>query len=119
MLACRFPKIVYIEHVGVGRHPDVYTGVISAVGVLNVVRRAQMDPRLVDVTGPDIGWIPKAAVLMGCKIIISGISPAIAQTITELGIDMGAVCTTSTIESALREAITGNGGPPGPTASGR
>ncbi len=52
--------------------------------------------------------IAKAAVLMGCKTIISGISPAIAQTITELGIDMGAVRTTSTLESALREAITTN-----------
>ena len=50
--------------------------------------------------------IAKAAVLMGCKTIISGISPAIAQTITELGIELGAVRTTSTIESALREAIT-------------
>jgi methyl-accepting chemotaxis protein len=50
--------------------------------------------------------IAKAAVLMGCKTIISGISPAIAQTITELGIDLGSVHTTSTIESALREAIT-------------
>jgi len=50
--------------------------------------------------------IAKAAVLMGCKTIISGISPAIAQTITELGIEMGSVHTTSTIESALREAIT-------------
>ena len=43
---------------------------------------------------------------MGCKTIIPGISPAIAQTITERGTDMGAVRTTSTIESALREAIT-------------
>jgi len=55
--------------------------------------------------------IAKAAVLMGCNTIISGISPAIAQTITELGIDLGSVRTTSTIESALREAIvvTGKG----------
>ncbi len=51
--------------------------------------------------------IAKAAVLMGCKTIISGISPAIAQTITELGIDLGSIQTTSTIESALHEAITG------------
>ena len=51
--------------------------------------------------------IAKAAVLMGCKTIISGISPAIAQTITELGIDLGSIQTTSTIESALREAVTG------------
>jgi methyl-accepting chemotaxis protein len=49
--------------------------------------------------------IAKAAVLMGCQTIISGISPAIAQTITELGIELGSIQTTSTIESALREAI--------------
>ena len=50
--------------------------------------------------------IAKAAVLMGCKTIISGISPAIAQTIAELGIDLGSIKTTSTIESALRDSIT-------------
>ncbi len=50
--------------------------------------------------------IAKAAVLMGCKTIISGISPAIAQTITELGIELGSIQTMSTIESALREAVT-------------
>jgi methyl-accepting chemotaxis protein len=54
--------------------------------------------------------IARAAVLMGCKTIISGISPAIAQTIAELGIDMGTIQTTSTIESALRDAITRTGG---------
>jgi methyl-accepting chemotaxis protein len=50
--------------------------------------------------------IAKAAVLMGCSTIISGISPSIAQTIAELGIDLGAIKTTSTIESALRDSIT-------------
>jgi methyl-accepting chemotaxis protein len=50
--------------------------------------------------------IAKAAVLMGCKTIISGISPAIAQTIVELGVDLGSIQTTSTIESALRDSIT-------------
>jgi len=54
--------------------------------------------------------IAKAAVLMGCKTIISGISPAIAQTIAELGIDLGSIQTTSTIESALRDAIRTPGG---------
>lgn len=49
--------------------------------------------------------IAKAAVLMGCDTIISGISPLIAQTITELGIDMGTIKTTSTIAAALRESI--------------
>jgi len=50
--------------------------------------------------------IAKAAVLMGCNTIISGISPAIAQTIAELGIELGSIQTTSTIEAALRESIT-------------
>jgi methyl-accepting chemotaxis protein len=50
--------------------------------------------------------IAKAAVLMGCKTIISGISPAIAQTIAELGIELGSIQTTSTIESALHDSIT-------------
>jgi methyl-accepting chemotaxis protein len=49
--------------------------------------------------------IAKAAVLMGCNTVISGISPAIAQTIAELGIDLGSIQTTSTIESALRDSI--------------
>jgi methyl-accepting chemotaxis protein len=49
--------------------------------------------------------IAKAAVLMGCKTIISGISPSIAQTIVELGIDLGSIQTTSTIETALRDSI--------------
>ena len=49
--------------------------------------------------------IAKAAVLMGCRTIISGISPAIAQTIAELGIDLGSIQTTATIESALRDSI--------------
>ncbi|MFT5051996.1 MAG: methyl-accepting chemotaxis protein [Chlamydiales bacterium] len=50
--------------------------------------------------------IAKAAVLMGCNTIISGISPSIAQTIVELGIDLGSIQTTSTIEAALRDSIT-------------
>jgi methyl-accepting chemotaxis protein len=50
--------------------------------------------------------IAKAAVLMGCKTIISGISPSIATTIAELGIDLGSIQTTSTIEAALRDSIT-------------
>jgi len=54
--------------------------------------------------------IAKAAVLMGCRTIISGISPAIAQTVAELGIDLGAIQTTSTIEAALRDSIGKPGG---------
>ena len=50
--------------------------------------------------------VAKSAVLMGCTPIISGISPAIAQTIVELGIELGSIRTTTTIEDALQEAIS-------------
>jgi methyl-accepting chemotaxis protein len=49
--------------------------------------------------------VAKAAVLMGCETIISGISPAIAQTVAELGIDLGAIRTRSTIEASLQAAM--------------
>lgn len=45
--------------------------------------------------------ITKATRLMGCESIISGVSPAIAQTIVELGIDVGSMKTTSDMKAAL------------------
>lgn len=44
----------------------------------------------------------KASLLMGCKCLISGLSPAIAQTIVELGIDTQGLTTTATLKDALR-----------------
>jgi len=49
--------------------------------------------------------IVKATRLMGCQAIISGISPAVAQTIVSLGIDMGSK-TTATLRDALAESFT-------------
>jgi rsbT co-antagonist protein RsbR len=49
--------------------------------------------------------ITKASALMGCNCTISGISPAIAQTIVELGIEVGSVETTATMKDALGSAF--------------
>ena len=49
--------------------------------------------------------ITKATRLMGCKSMISGLSPAIAQTIVDLGIDVGNVQTTGNLRDALRLAF--------------
>ena len=43
--------------------------------------------------------------LMGAECIISGISPMIAQTMVQLGIDVGTVSTRSSIRSALTDAL--------------
>ena len=53
--------------------------------------------------------ISKAAGLMGCRCSISGISPEIAQTIVDLGIDVGTIKTTATMREALAGALTGIG----------
>jgi len=49
--------------------------------------------------------ITKATLLMGCSTTISGVSPAIAQTIVELGIDVEGVNTTATMQDALAGAV--------------
>ncbi|MBF0413077.1 MAG: PAS domain-containing protein [Desulfamplus sp.] len=49
--------------------------------------------------------IAKATKLMGCRCIISGISPAVAQAIVQLGIDLGEINTNSTLEDALSDAF--------------
>jgi len=43
---------------------------------------------------------------MGCSSIISGISPAIAKTLVELGISTGEVRTTATLKDAFEIALT-------------
>ena len=45
--------------------------------------------------------VTKATRLMGCECTVSGLSPAIAQTIVALGIDVGKVTTTATMQDAL------------------
>ncbi|MCT4544631.1 MAG: PAS domain-containing protein [Vallitalea sp.] len=50
--------------------------------------------------------ITKATKLMGCECILSGISPAVAQTIIQLGIEMENINTKSTLSDALAEAFT-------------
>lgn len=53
--------------------------------------------------------VTKATRLMGCESVISGVSPAIAETVIELGIDVGAVATTANLQDALRLAFQRTG----------
>jgi rsbT co-antagonist protein RsbR len=49
--------------------------------------------------------ITKATRLMGCRTIISGISPAVAQTIVELGVQVEDIMTTNSMQDALKDAF--------------
>lgn len=49
--------------------------------------------------------ITKATQLMGCETIISGLSPAIARTLVELGVHVGEVRTTATLRDSFELAL--------------
>lgn len=49
--------------------------------------------------------ITKATQLMGCETIISGVSPSIARTLVELGINIGEVKTTATLRDSFEIAL--------------
>ncbi|MDI3291224.1 protoglobin domain-containing protein [Polyangium sp. 15x6] len=53
--------------------------------------------------------ITQATKLMGCVCMLSGISPPIAQTIVELGVEVGDIMTTSSLRDALEDAFTRRG----------
>jgi rsbT co-antagonist protein RsbR len=50
--------------------------------------------------------ITKATRLMGCECILSGISPAVAQTIIRLGVEMSSINTKATLKDALSAALS-------------
>ena len=62
----------------------------------------EQDPAL---QAPQRTGVMGATQLMGCETTISGVSSAIAQTIVDLGIDVGNVRTTSTMRDALADAV--------------
>jgi len=49
--------------------------------------------------------ITKATRLMGCESVISGISPSVAKTLVELGVNVGDVRTTANLAGALQLAL--------------
>lgn len=49
--------------------------------------------------------ITKATTMMGCNCIISGISPAIAQILVHLGVELGDIVTVATLRDAVAIAF--------------
>lgn len=81
--------------------------------LLNTIRSNRAKVVVVDVTGVltidskvanHIMQTVEASRLMGAKIIISGISPAIAQTMVTIGVDLSKVSTISDLQAGIDEA---------------
>jgi rsbT co-antagonist protein RsbR len=47
----------------------------------------------------------RAASLLGCEVIITGIGPEVAQTLVQLGVDLGAIVTRSNLQSGIVYAL--------------
>ena len=53
--------------------------------------------------------VVQAARLLGADCIVSGVRPAVAQTLVQIGVDMSATQTVSTMRDALRECLRRKG----------
>ncbi|HBL10776.1 MAG TPA: anti-anti-sigma factor [Cyanobacteria bacterium UBA11162] len=82
--------------------------------VLSAISRSRARVFILDISGVAVVdtavanhliKIAKATRLMGCESTLSGISPSIAETMIELGIDIGALRTTATMMDALEAAF--------------
>lgn len=49
--------------------------------------------------------VTQAARLLGAACIVSGIQPAVAQTLVDIGVDMSSIQTVATMKGALRECL--------------
>jgi rsbT co-antagonist protein RsbR len=86
--------------------------------LLNAIVERQVERVVVDLTGLEtieidtaeqLMGIIRAIRLLGSEAVITGIRPAVAQTIVELGIDLSAFVTKRTLRQALLDAA-GSGG---------
>jgi rsbT co-antagonist protein RsbR len=100
---------------------------LPVVGVVDSQRAAQMMERLleevvrrqartviIDLTGVEVVdtktadyflKVIRAVELLGARCSISGIRPAVAQTLVELGVDLGAIRTSRNLKHALRDSL--------------
>jgi rsbT co-antagonist protein RsbR len=86
--------------------------------MLSMIKEAKAKVFILDISGVAVVdtavanhliKITKATKLMGCECTISGVSPAIAQTVVELGIEVGNVSTTANLRDALTYAFRKTG----------
>lgn len=94
------------------RAQDIMTAVLTKIAesrsrcmILDISGVAVMDTAVAN----HLIKITKATRLMGCLCTISGVSPAIAETIVSLGIEIGNIHTTATLKDALRLAFAATG----------
>jgi|GEM_PF-442194 len=86
--------------------------------LLNMVARTQAQVIIVDITGVpivdrDIAHYllnaTKAVTLLGAKVVLAGVSPTVAQTVVQLGVDLSVLTTFADLSAALSYALAKRG----------
>lgn len=98
------PVVGIIDSVRVQHMMDVMLNRISETACKVMILDIQGVPAVDTAVANHLIKIVKAVRLMGSHAVISGISPAVAQTIVTLGIEIG-VKSTATLRDALAEAF--------------
>ncbi|MEE9913922.1 MAG: PAS domain-containing protein [Deltaproteobacteria bacterium] len=98
------PVVGAIDSVRANQMMDIMLNKIAETACKVMILDIQGVPAVDTAVANHLIKVVKATRLMGCQAIISGISPAVAQTIVGLGIDLG-VKTTATLRNALAEAF--------------
>jgi rsbT co-antagonist protein RsbR len=86
--------------------------------MLEAIAREQAEIVLLDITGVAVVdtnvanhlmQTARAAALLGSKVVLVGISAEVAQTLVQLGLDLGQLVTLSNLQSGLEYALSGQG----------
>jgi len=82
--------------------------------LLEGVVRARARTAIIDITGVPVVdtqvadallRAARAAGLLGARVVLTGISPEVAQTLVQLGADLSRITTKATLQSAVADAL--------------
>ena len=73
----------------------------AEVFILDISGVTEMDTQVAGY----LAKVAKASQLMGCECLISGVSPVVAHSLVDLGVNLGDVRTTATMKDALARAF--------------
>lgn len=107
-----YDGILVVPLVGV---VDAFRAQVLTETLLNGVVAARAQVVILDISGVPVFDIEaaehiirtaRAVRLLGTQLILVGLSPVIASTIVELGVDLGGLTTLSTLQAGLARALT-------------
>ncbi|WP_437952691.1 PAS domain-containing protein [Sorangium sp. So ce296] len=73
----------------------------ASVAILDITGVRDVDSSVAD----SLVRAARAVGLVGAKVVLTGIKPSVAQTLVELGIDLGSIVTSGTLQSGIRYAL--------------